>query len=303
MHADDTQLVISFDPPQCEEAKVKMMGCLSEIRQWMSDHHLKLNDDKTEVMLIGSKNNLKKLDNKLSSIMIGDTEVDTVKSAKNIGVIIDSHLTMEQQVNNITRCCYMHLFQIGKIRQFLDETTAAKLVCSLILSRLDFSNALLSGLPVSLLDKLQAVQNNAARLVMRKSKHDHVTPLLAHLHWLPVRQRITYKILLLTFKCLHGQAPVYLSELLEFYTPPRCLRSSAQRLLRERRSKLKRSGDRAFATAAPKLWNSLPEDMRKIKTLDSFKTSLKTHLYREAFKNLTELPNHKQLDIINCDNF
>jgi len=290
MYADDTQLFISFDPPECEEAKLRMMACLKDIRKWMAEHHLKLNDDKTEVMLIGSKHNLKKI-NSVSSIMVGDTEVNIVKSAKNIGVIIDSNLSMEQQVNNVTRLCYMHMYQIGKIRQFLDETTAGKLVCSLVLSRLDFSNALLFGLPDSLLDKLQAVQNNAAHLVMKRSKHEHVTPLLAHLHWLPVRQRIRYKILLLTFKCLLGQAPSYLSELLELYVPTRSLRSSSssQNLLRERRSKLKRCGDRAFAVCAPKLWNKLPESLHTITTLNAVKSILKTYIYKDSFNEYNEL--------------
>ena len=126
------------------------------------------------------------------------------------------------------------------------------------------------------------VQNNAAKLVMRKRKRDHVTPLMKHLHWLPVRKRIDYKILLLTYKALNGEAPVYLSELLQPYEPPRTLRSADQLRLTEKRT-VSTLGDRAFAAAAPKLWNNLPLKIRCSKNVDCFKKALKTHLFKCAY--------------------
>ena len=124
------------------------------------------------------------------------------------------------------------------------------------------------------------VQNNAARLVLKKKKSDHVTPLLKHLHWLPIKQRIEFKINLITYKALHDQAPSYISELLEPYEPTRSLRSSVLGLLKEKKTRLKRSGDRAFSVIAPKLWNRLPECLRKAESVECFKSNLKTYLFK-----------------------
>lgn len=126
------------------------------------------------------------------------------------------------------------------------------------------------------------IQNNAARLVLQRSKSCHVTPLLQQLHWLPIEQRIKYKILLLVFKCLHNKAPVYLSSLLTIYTPPRSLRSVGQQLLHIPPSH-KKYGDRSFTVSGPKLWNSLPIVIRNSPSLSCFKTSIKTYLFKEAF--------------------
>ena len=170
------------------------------------------------------------------------------------------------------------MFLKSKIRPFLTEKVANKLVCSLILSRLDYANSVLYGLPEAELHRLQMVQNNAARVVMRKRKMDHVTPLLKHLHWLPVKKRIEYKILLLTFKGLHGEAPSYIQEMFHPYIPSRTLRSADKLQLTEKRM-TRKHGDRAFSGAAPKLWNALPLPLRLSKNSHCFKKALKTHLF------------------------
>ena len=126
--------------------------------------------------------------------------------------------------------------------------------------------------------KLQLVQNNAARLIMKVKKSDHVTPVLIHLHWLPVQFRIEYKLLLLVFKCLCGKGPVYLSSLLEKYIPSRSLRSASHLLLKEPTVR-----KRAFSVAGPKLWNKLPVAIRQCKSVDGFKMHLKTHLFKTAY--------------------
>ena len=113
--------------------------------------------------------------------------------------------------------------------------------------------------------------------------HCVLTPTLERLHWLPVNFRITYKLLLLTYKALHNQAPQYLTDLLDDYTPARNLRSADLELLAVPTSNRRKLGDRAFSVSAPTLWNSLPLAIRQLPTLDSFKSALKTHLFTKAF--------------------
>ena len=133
------------------------------------------------------------------------------------------------------------------------------------------------------ISRLQRIQNNAARLVTGTSKYSHITPVLINLHWLPVAQRIQYKILLTVFKCLHGLAPVYLTELIVLYIPNRPLRSAGANLLVVPKSRTKSYGDRSFSVAGPTLWNSLPESIRVLDGLVAFKRQLKTHLFKVAF--------------------
>ena len=142
---------------------------------------------------------------------------------------------------------------------------------------------MLYGLPKSQLDKLQRVQNVAARLVSGVRKQDHISPTLKALHWLPVEKRIIFKILLMTYKTLNGLAPSYLTTLITRYHPTRKLHSSSRSTLQVPRVKTSTYGDRAFSSAAPKLWNSLPDHIKSKQTLSSFKPSLKTFLFKSAY--------------------
>lgn len=146
-------------------------------------------------------------------------------------------------------------------------------------------NSLLYGLPDVHIAKLQRVQNAAARLVVGLPRFCHITPVLCDLHWLPIRYRIHFKILLLTFKCLHGLAPKYLSDLLTVSKPSRYnLRNHMGTLLTPASVKFKVTlGDRAFKSSAPKLWNSLPLSIRNIQSLNKFKAQIKTYLFKLAF--------------------
>ena len=180
---------------------------------------------------------------------------------------------------SVTRALNSGLPWTVSLRMMLTET----LVHEFNSSKLDFCNALLYGSTKSVIDKLQYVQNCAARLVTRARSSEHITPVLPRLHWLPVRQRFTYKILLLTYKALNGMAPRCIADLLQPYTPTRQLRSSSKKLLVTPKLNLKFHWDRSFQVAAPRLWNSLTDDIRLIQNLDVFKSKIKTLLFIDAF--------------------
>ena len=143
--------------------------------------------------------------------------------------------------------------------------------------------SLLVGLPSCTINRLQLVQNATARLITSTHKHDHITGALRMLHWLPIKARIEFKILLLTFKALNGTAPPYLTELLVFKQNARILRSSNDQLLIVPKSRLKTIGDRSFCVAAAKLWNNLPQNIRLCSSLENFKSLTKTFLFQRHF--------------------
>ena len=152
-----------------------------------------------------------------------------------------------------------------------------------VTSLIDYCNALLAGAPSFLTDRLQCVQNCAARVVKRAKKRCHITPLLRDLHWLPVAFRIQFKINIMTFKSVHGLGPVYLNEMALPYVPTRTLRSSEQNLLSVPKYRLKTIGARAYSVQGPLLWNSLPSSLKRIDSLSVFKRQLKAHYFRIAF--------------------
>ena len=189
---------------------------------------------------------------------------------------------MVPHINNLCRQCYVQLRNIAKIRSNLTEDTAATLMHAFVSSRLDSCNSLLYGLSDCELKKLQRVQNSAARIVCGLKKHDHITPALKKLHWLPIQQRITYKICLMVFKTRLGEAPRYLQDIIKPYIPARHLRSSNANLVQAGKART-RYGERSFRIAGPKLWNNLPNSLRALTDVDDFKKDPKTYLFRTAF--------------------
>jgi len=186
---------------------------------------------------------------------------------------------MESHINAVCRSCYAQLRQIGNIRQYITSDATKSLVNSLVTSRLDYCNSLLYGVPKTTLNKLQTVQNTAARIISKTSRSFHITPILKELHWLPIACRIKYKILTLTYKAQHDQTPLYIKSMLELYTPRRALRSQDNTMtLVQPRSETVSYGDRCFSVCAPQLWNSLPVTLRQSNNFVSFKKFIKTYL-------------------------
>ena len=176
-----------------------------------------------------------------------------------------------------------NLQNISSIRDSLTDEATIQLVHAFVSSRIDYCNSLLYGIPEYAIKRLQRVQNLAARVVTRSSKYSSITPTLKKLHWLPLKYRIIFKVVLLTFKALHGMAPNYLKTLLQSYMPSRSLRSDTGNLLIMPKAHRK-LGCHTFAYAAPTLWNELSVNIRT--TLVSLRSSLKTHLFKLAFARL-----------------
>ena len=280
LFADDTELYKSDSPSEIEHTLSSMQSCISDVRKWSLSNKLQMNDGKTEILLLDPSDSCLH-----SSLMIGQTNIQFSAVARNLGVLFDNKLSMTYHVNKTCQIAYCEIRKISSIRRYLTTEATKTLVTSLVLSRLDFCNSLLAGLPQLLLDKLQRVMNAAARLVTRTPKREHITPVLHDLHWLPVRFRIEYKICTLCFNIVSGSAPPYLSQLLELYTPSRTLRSSADtRKFRIPKRKKKTQGQRSFSYIGPVIWNDLPFSVRHAQSLSAFKSALKHHLFLKSFQ-------------------
>ena len=191
---------------------------------------------------------------------------------------------MDKQIALTCRSAWFYLHQISKIKKYLDVDQTKSVIHAHVTSRLDQNNSLLIGLPKKKLSRLQIVQNAAARLITGLKKRDHVTPTLMKLHWLPIESRITYKVVLLTYKSLHGKGPDYLRELLTYYVPGRTLRSMADNKLSVPNVHYADTRRRAFGRKAAEEWNNLPIHLRHKDSIESFKKDLKTHLFVEAYQ-------------------
>ena len=232
-------------------------------------------------ILIGTRQQLAKCNN--PSITIGDSIIEASDCVRNLGAYFDKHMSMAQHIKTKCRDAYVQLYNIAKIRKYLDDCSAEQLIHALVHSHIDYCNSLLVGLPKYLIKKLQMVQNTAARVLCRVGKFDHITPTLKRLHWLPVVFRIKYKVCLLTFNGLHGHGPKYINDMLRVKQTRYGLRSSSVISLEVPASKHKTLGDRAFSVAAPILWNDLPNDLRAISDAPTFKAKLKTHFFSQAY--------------------
>ena len=246
---------------------------LSKIRSWMDDHFLKLNETKTEIIVFGS-NHFLSSELTLNGTFTNSGECirfnDTVKY---LGVYLNNSLTLTYHINTITSSSYVFIRKLRSIRSYLSQKDMETLVHAFISSRLDMCNCLFFGLPKSSTLKLQRIQNAAVRVIFSLRKRDSVREHLKSLHWLNVEQRVTFKALLTTFKCLNDMAPAPLTALLSIkdYTS----------LLLEVKNFFPSSelGRRAFRYYAPRLWNCVPPAIRVLDNIDTFKAKLKQFLF------------------------
>jgi hypothetical protein len=283
MYADDTQPYVTFTPSKSEEEPTmdRLIKGLDEVETWMSSNKLKLNAGKTEYMVVARKRDRVRCN--IPDLLVSGSVVQPVTKVRNLGSVFDQEMSMVEHIAAICKSGYYHLHNIALIRKYLDKDSLTTVIHAFVTSRLDYSNCLLYGLPKSKLRRLQLLQNSAARLIAGTSRRESITPVLQQLHWLPVEQRIKFKVILFVYKALHGSAPDYIAALLQEHRPCRMLRSSESRLLTQHPYRLVTAGGRAFQICAPKLWNSLPRDIRDSTSKDILKSRLKAFLFKEAF--------------------
>ncbi len=268
-YADDTQLYLSFHPDDPTIA-TRISACLTDISCWMKDHHLQLNLAKTELLVVSANPSLQHN----FTFQLGSSTITSSKTARNLGVVIDDKLNFSDHIAKTARSGRFALYNIRKIRPFLSEHATQLLVQALVLSRLDYCNALLAGLPANSIKPLQLIQNAAAKLIFNEPKRMHVTPLFINLHWLPIAARIKFKALITS-----GSAPLYLNSILQTYVPSRSLHSASERRIIVPSQRGTKSLSLTFSLTVPTWWNDLPNSIRAAESLAIFKKRLKTHLF------------------------
>jgi exonuclease III len=247
IYADDTQLYIAFSPldkNDSAKAKLNMEECISTIRDFLLENRMKLNDGKTEFLIMGTANKLKKVN--FDEIKIGQVQIKAAKKAKNLGVMYDCEGKLIQQVSNICKIGFYRVRNLAKIRKSLDLKTAKIAAAAFTTSSLDYCNALLHGLPKNQINKIQLVQNSAARVVMGLKKHEHITHARKELHWLPIEARCKFKIITLTWKALNNMGPTYIKDLLKVKSCRPGLQSNKSIILEIPKTNLTGCGKKSF---------------------------------------------------------
>ena len=286
VYADDTQLYIEINlniPDEPEASIETIQLCIRDIQRWMRDNALKLNSGKTELMFFASPRNAQKLEQLDLHISVGSDVIIPATCVRNLGVMQDTSLTMKNHVSRVCKESYKLLHCIRRIRPYLSYKACNTLMRSLILSKIDYGNALLCGATKSALQPLQRFQNVCARVVSKVPRRAHITPSLVHLHWLPILKRIDYKLALFVYNFVYGKTPGYMSPLLSLRPAPRSLRSSSDLLVSVPKFRTETYGRSRFGVRAPVLWNSLPPKVRNCTNTGKFKKVLKTHLFDLAY--------------------
>ena len=287
LYADDTQLLGSTSTSNIRSTVDRLQSCVAAIHQWCDSRRLQLNPTKTELIWFGSRVNLQKIATADQSLRIDRDIIHSVASVRDLGVTLDSELTLQRHVNKVASACFYHIRRLKQICRLLGPDVATSLVSAFVLSRLDYCNAILAGLPKTTIAPLQRAQNAAARLVARLGPRDHVSNALRDLHWLPVQHRITYKLCLLMHLVHNNRAPSYLVNSVTATASLSYrgrLRSASSQRYEQPRTRLK-FGERCFAFAGPAAWNSLPSSVQELTDTTAFKRELKTVLFQRCYSS------------------
>ena len=225
----------------------------------------------------------------LTNLSLSNDIIPVSSSARNLGFIFDSDMSFSDQISSVSKSCHFHIRDIRRIRHLLPFSTATALANSLVSSKLDYCNSLYSGISQTNLNKLQRIQNSLARVITNTSKYQHITPTLKKLHWLPIRQRIDYKICLLTYKTLTNKQPTYLYNSLSFPSHSVSTRSSDSLVLSIPyvRSSL---GKRAFSVIGPTTLEFTPSWHPKLILSTNIPFQAQNTPFQNCFPSLGSFP-------------
>ena len=284
LYADDTQIYGFCRPDNVEELTRRITDCVADVAAWMCCNRLQLNVDKTNLLWCTSSRRMSQLPTE--PLSLAGHEIVPSTSVRDLGVFIDADLTMHQFVSVIVSRCFAALRQLRAVRRYVSASVMQSLVTSLILTRLDYCNSVLFGLPAIQIRRLQAVQNAAARLVFGIRRSEHISDALISMHWLRVTERIRFKIAVMVYKSLHGSSPCYLSSFVPCSSASgrTGLRSAASHRLLVPRYRLSTVGARSFLVAGANIWNGLSLHVVSAPSLTVFRSRLKTFLFSFSYR-------------------
>ena len=283
LFADDTQFYLSLG--NVEDTERRINDIMVDVKRWMNSKQLKLNDNKTECLIVGRKHDLRRLN--VDKLRVLENEFEVRSPVKDLGFVLDCNLSFNDQINKDVKTAGYHLRNIAFLKRYLDDKTVIMLIHNYVISRLDYCNVLYYALPNYSLKKIQSVFNRAARLIKGLSPRERITPALIEFHWLPIKARIVFKMCVLTYQALNSEKPGYLRKVLRDFRP-----STAVNLrhgddpyrLEEPRSRTN-IGTRAFERSAPRLFNRLPLEIKMSPSLSVFKKRLKTHIFSDCYQS------------------
>jgi hypothetical protein len=282
-YADDLQLYDHVDPDACEPVVTRLSACVEAILTWMASSLLRLNPTKTELIWLGASRYVRQCPT--GPLLVAGTPITPSTQVRDLGVVVDSELTLVPHVNHVTSVCYHHIRQLRALRRSLSTDAVHSLVRALVHSRLDYCNGILVNAPLGLFNKLQSVMRSAARLVLRLPRRASVSLAMRdRLHWLPFPQRVTFKLCTMAYKSQHGLLPPYLARMCTGTStvPARArLRSAASGHMIVPDINMLTVGRRGFFYACPAAWNLLPHNLTTDFSLsiDAFRRRLKTYLF------------------------
>jgi len=285
LYADDSQVYGSCRPSAIADFQLWLSACIDDIASWMGANRLQLNTSKTDLLWCSTACWQHQLPS--TALRVGDDFVRPPTSVRDLGIYLDADLSMREHVQRTVAGCFAALRKLRSIRRSIPTPVYQTLVVALVLSRLDYGNTTLAGIPSQLCRHLQAVLNASARSVAGLRRSDHITAMLANFHWLRASERIQFKLVTLVYRSLHGLAPRYLSDDLRRVADipsRRNLRSASSCQLEVQRTHLMSVGDQTFSAAGSRLWNSLPRNITECQTVEAFKR--KHFLFSLSFPGL-----------------
>jgi hypothetical protein len=286
-YADDVQSYAHCSAKDAAETVRLMVRSTDILTDWLSSNRLRLNSSKTQYIWLGTRQQLAKLD--LASLSNAFPHISFSSSVRDLGIILDQELSFSKHISTLSRTCFYQLRQLRVVARSLSFSAASALVHAFISSRLDYCSSLYVGLPQVRLNSLIRVQRSAARLVGGFSRFDHVSSFMKDiLHWLPLQQRILFRVSSIVWHCILGQAPSYLCELfilVSTFLGRLSLRSATRGdflVPFARTSTMQRC---AFSVVGPSVWNDLPPALRLLPrdSSGSFYSRLKTFLFEQAW--------------------